>query len=154
MGAHLCEKLFAGVDYSQIAISVVAQYFLIFFWYAAIFGSLFRYYLAADKGVKRFEKMIMRWGMGLCTVSSLVAAAIKSFAIYALVNATNSTTLCQYQTIAGIIAFIVISMQHHNYWEQRPLALIIIAAGAEIATALLSATVQYYLKVNDIKIAF
>lgn len=152
MVAHVCDKLFAGTDLAHVAITVLIQHFLAFFWFSALFGSLFSYYLTADKGVTRFSKVKTRYPMLLSVGGSLIAAGFRSFAIIAFLNLSGAKSLAEFHTVAGIVGFIVTSMQHHSFWEQRPLPLILISAGSEFACTLAAATAFYYMRLHNVKL--
>lgn len=131
--------------YSHILISAVAQHFLGWLWYHGIFFSIFSYYSAADKGVKRAEHIKVRFSETVCLLGTLLAGVGRSLAIYAMAKNLALTTCWQYQEAAVMVAVAVCLAYHHGFWAQRPLPLLLINGGYELASSLLGAVVLHCL---------
>ena len=142
--------LLKDVDYSQIAGAVVLQHFLGLFWYGLVFSSIWSYYLAADKGVKKIDHVVKRYGNVVCIMGSVVAAAVRAIAIYFIVTATELETLCGYQEAAMCVAAIMIAKYHCDFWCQRPFVMMIIDGAFECAAAVSAGTMMFYLQANNI----
>ena len=145
----ICSKLFKNVEWGEIIVAALAQHLLGFLWYGSIFTSVYQYYSAADKGVKRVEHIIQRYGMSLCSIATVLSGVIRALVIVGIAKALDVSSICGLHEIALFVALIAFVNEHHSFWAQRPLGLILVNAGYELAAALVGATVLFYVREAD-----
>jgi hypothetical protein len=135
-GSHACiwGLLFNEKDIMPILAGTVAFYVSCFVVYGFIFAGAFARALCVDKGVKTTDAFKHRFGMGLCSLGTVLAGAGKSAAILAFVNVLGpkADSLCMYMQAACMVLAIVMTVSHNMFWEQRPFALIFITVVTEI----------------------
>jgi hypothetical protein len=141
----ICTALFGGANWVHIFLAAFAQHMLGWLWYEGIFSSIFAYYFAADKGVKRPEHARVRYSHTLCLAFTFLSGVARALAIYAMSKNLNLTSVFQYQEAALMVAAVIIIAYHHSFWAQRPFPILAINAGYEIGASLLGAWVLFSL---------
>jgi hypothetical protein len=142
----ICKILFKDVEWGEIIVAALAQHLLGFLWYGSIFTAVYQYYTAADKGVKRVEYVVQRFGMTVCSIGTVLSGVLRALFIAAIAKQLNVSSICALHEVAAFVAILAIVYEHHSLWAQRPLPLILINSGYEIAAALTGATVLFYIR--------
>lgn len=141
----ICTLLFGGANWVHILLSAIAQHLLGWLWYEGIFSSIFAYYFAADKGVKRAEHARVRYSHTLCVFGTFFAGIARALTIYAIVKNLGLKSIYQYQEAAILVAVAIGISYHHSFWAQRPFPLLAVNAGYELGASLLGALVLFAL---------
>jgi hypothetical protein len=141
----ICTLLFGGANWVHILLSAIAQHLLAWLWYEGIFSSIFAYYFAADKGVKRAEHARVHYSHTFCVFGTFIAGVARALTIYALVKNLGLTTAYQYQEAAILVAAAIGIGYHHSFWGQRPFPLLAVNGGFELGASLLGALVLFLL---------
>eukprot|EP00672_Neobodo_designis_P014445 CAMPEP_0174883052 /NCGR_PEP_ID=MMETSP1114-20130205/85073_1 /TAXON_ID=312471 /ORGANISM="Neobodo designis, Strain CCAP 1951/1" /LENGTH=208 /DNA_ID=CAMNT_0016118453 /DNA_START=47 /DNA_END=673 /DNA_ORIENTATION=+ len=193
-GSHACiwGLLLSEKDITPILAGTVAFYVASFVCYAVIFAGAWTRAICVDKGVKTFEGIKQRYGMGLCSLATVLSAAGKSAAILAVINVIGkqadslcmymqaacvvlaatarygmglcslatvlsaagksaailavinvigkqADSLCMYMQAACVVLAATATVAHNQFWEQRPLPLIFISGVSEAVCLSLAA---------------
>lgn len=126
-----------------IGVSAVVQQLFAMAWFGCIVYYLDRYYLAADKGVRRFEYAIQHYPSALVALTSLLSAAVRSMLVTAVATAFDAKTMMDYEAVAVIVAAVGMMGLHRHFACQRPVQLLLTEGGFEMAAAMLAALVAY-----------
>ena len=144
---HACiwGLLFSEKDVTPILAGTVTYYVVVFVMYAVVFAGAFSRAICVDKGVKVMEGMKQRYGMGLCSLSTVAASAGKAAAIIAVVNLVGkqADSLCMYMQAACVVLAATATVSHNMFWEQRPFALIFITGCVEVIGLALAAYAMF-----------
>ncbi len=143
---HPCTLFFKDVEWGEIIVAALAQHLLGFLWYGSIFTAVYQYYTAADKGVKRVEYIVQRYGVTLCSLGTILSGVLRALFITAIANQLKVSSICALHEVAAFVAVLSIVYEHHSLSAQRPFPLILINSGYEIAAALTGATVLFYIR--------
>eukprot|EP00672_Neobodo_designis_P003089 CAMPEP_0174860602 /NCGR_PEP_ID=MMETSP1114-20130205/49591_1 /TAXON_ID=312471 /ORGANISM="Neobodo designis, Strain CCAP 1951/1" /LENGTH=147 /DNA_ID=CAMNT_0016095585 /DNA_START=53 /DNA_END=494 /DNA_ORIENTATION=+ len=129
----ICHLLIKENDLAPILAGAVACYAVNFIMYSIVFSKAFVRAICVDKGVKTFEGIKMRYGMGLCSLTSAASAGIKAGGTLAIVNllGKQGDSLCMYLQAAGVVLLILLASFHNQFWAQRPFPLLFINGVAE-----------------------
>eukprot|EP00388_Colpodella_angusta_P031926 GDKK01024838.1.p1 GENE.GDKK01024838.1~~GDKK01024838.1.p1 ORF type:complete len:160 (-),score=6.60 GDKK01024838.1:104-583(-) len=135
-----------ALNYASLFFSTVAQQIVGMFWYGLAFSSVYCYYFAADKGVKRVEFAIRRYGLSWQILGSLITNFVRSFAIATTISllGKESSDINMYLQVALAVGTVTLLPISGDFWADRPLPLIIINSGNIVALALTSAVVLFY----------
>lgn len=142
---ELLNILIGGFDASHILIAAVAQQLISWLWFEVLFQSIYKYFSAADKGVRQAKQIRKVFGETFCLAVSFVAAIVRTLAVYAIVKNAALSSRSEYLEAANMVSALVALTSHHAFWSQRPLSLIVINVGHEVVSALTAATVLHAL---------
>lgn len=138
-----------AVDPIYVLMSAVAQQMLAMAWFDCIVGQIDRYYLAADKGVRRVEHAITRYPGVMISATTFACSLLRSLVVLTMVSMCNCSTLYQYQSAAMVAVMIGMMRVHRTFSCHRPLQLFVTETGYEMAAAMTAAVVCYYMKKYD-----
>jgi hypothetical protein len=127
--------------------SAVAQQVLAMAWYGCIVRHIDRYYIAADKGVRRFEHAIQRYSGFTVSATNFLCSVLRTIVVLAVVSIFHFTTLCEYQTAAMVAVVVGMPRVSRLFSCQRPIQLFITETGYEVAAAMTAAVISYYMMV-------
>ncbi|KPI90732.1 hypothetical protein ABL78_0168 [Leptomonas seymouri] len=138
-----------GINPLYVVASAAAQQVLAMAWYGCIVSHIDRYYVAADKGVRRFEHVVQRYSGFMMSAINFVCAALRAAIILALVNVFHFRTLSEYQTAAMVTVLLGMPRVCRLFSCQRPIQLFITETGYEVVAAVTAAVISYYMKVYN-----
>lgn len=129
-----------------IILSVIAQHAFAMLWFGCIVNYIDRYYMAADKGVRRIEHAIQRYSQLTVTLACLVCATIRAVVYMTVINTYKGSTMMDYECAAIVTAIISMIPKQRHFACQRPIQLLITEDGFEIGAPMIVAMVCYTLK--------
>ncbi|GET92999.1 hypothetical protein, conserved [Leishmania tarentolae] len=135
-----------SIDPIYLLASAVAQQVLAMAWFDGIVGQIDRYYLAADKGVRRVEHAITRYPGIMVSAATFACCLLRSLVVLVIVGMCNCLTLYQYQSAAMVAVLIGMMRVHRTFSCHRPIQLFVTETGYEMAAAMTAAVVCYYMK--------
>ena len=136
---------------APILFASLSQQVVGFMWYGIAFASVYCYFYAVDKGVKRAEYAIRRYSTLFKTFASLAANAVRSVLIAALISLLGASEgpLCVYLQAGAVVAAASLLGLCADVWADRPLPLVLVNGGASVAQALVAAAVMFHTKDID-----
>ncbi|KAG5491381.1 hypothetical protein JIQ42_01282 [Leishmania sp. Namibia] len=126
--------------------SAVAQQMLAMAWFDCIVRQIDRYYVAADKGVRRVEHAITRYPGIVISAITFICGLLRSGIVLTLVSMGKCSTLYQYQSAAMVAVVIGMMRVHRTFSCHRPIQIFVTETGYEMAAAMTAAVVCYYMK--------
>lgn len=136
------------INGAAVFFSTVAQQMVSLFWYGLAFSSVYCYYYAADKGVKRAEYAVRRYAQSFQICSTLLSNLLRALAISVVLSLLNLKEeyhyLGTYVEVGLAVAAVTFIPIASDFWAERPLPLIFINSGHLVANALAAATVLFY----------
>ncbi|KAG8347220.1 hypothetical protein ERJ75_001741700 [Trypanosoma vivax] len=132
-----------GISPVAIVGAALVQLVFAIIWFNFIVKNVANYYLAADKGVRRVEHILHRYSTLFCTLATFVCGVARALVIVTGVAVMKGSTLEDYHVAALLLTAVTCINQHHSFWCQRPLPLLLTDLGYEVTAALL-ASVSYY----------
>lgn len=138
-----------GINPLYVVSSAVAQQVLAMAWYGCIVRHIDRYYVAADKGVRRFDHAIQRYSGFAVSAANFVCSVLRTIVLLALVSVFHYSTLSEYQTAAMVTVAIGMTRVSRTFSCQRPIQLFVTETGYEVAAAMTAAVISYYMKVYN-----
>ncbi|KAG5467057.1 hypothetical protein LSCM1_01238 [Leishmania martiniquensis] len=137
------------IDPIYMVASAVAQQMLAVAWFDCIVRQIDRYYVAADKGVRRVEHAITRYPGQVISGATFLCALLRSVVVLTLVSICKCSTLYQYQSAAMIAVMIGMMRVHRTFSCHRPIQIFVTETGYEMAAAMTAAVVCYYMKMYN-----
>ncbi|KPA86590.1 putative mitochondrial hypothetical protein [Leptomonas pyrrhocoris] len=135
-----------GINPLYVVASAVAQQVLAMAWYGCIVRHIDRYYLAADKGVRRFEHVVQRYSGFMVSATNFLCSVLRTIILLALVSVFHFQTLTEYQTAAMVTVALGMPRVSRLFSCQRPIQLFITETGYEVAAAMTAAVISYSMK--------
>ncbi|KAG5467615.1 hypothetical protein CUR178_01260 [Leishmania enriettii] len=142
-------KAVCTIDPVYMVASAVAQQILAMAWFDCIVRQIDRYYVAADKGVRRVEHAITRYPGIVISATTFMCALLRSGIVLTLVTMGKCSTLYQYQSAAMVAVVIGMMRVHRTFSCHRPIQIFVTETGYEMAAAMTAAVVCYYMKKNN-----
>ncbi|CAJ1012406.1 hypothetical protein Q4I28_007719 [Leishmania naiffi] len=134
------------IDPIHLVTSAVAQQMLAMVWFDCIVRQIDRYYVAADKGVRRVEHAITRYPGIMVSAATFACSCLRSLIVLTLVHMCDCSTLYQYQSAAMVAVVIGTMRVHRTFSCHRPIQIFVTETGYEMAAAMTTAVVCYYMK--------
>lgn len=128
-----------------IVASAAAQQVLAMAWFDCIVRQIDRYYVAADKGVRRVEHAIQRYPGAAVSAATFACSLLRATIILTVVSLCKCTTLTEYQSAAMVAVVLGMTRVHRTFSCHRPIQLFVTEAGYEMAAAMTAAVVSFYM---------
>lgn len=150
-----CLVDFASLNWVSIVLAALATHMLSTLWHSVLFASIWEYYTAADKGVKKAKYMKMYYSFPLCLVVAVLRAVLCAAVVAAVVQQLPQSKQAKESTfiyVALLLSVFSVTARLSGVWAQRPPQLIILESLHDIVTAALGGYVLFYTK--GYKVAF
>lgn len=129
-----------------VVASAVAQLMLAGLWFGCVARQMDRYYLAADKGVRRFEHAIQHYRGEVVCITALLCAVLRSVILMVVIAIFHFTTFKQYQEAAVVAAVVGMTRVHRSFSCQRPFQIVAVEMTYEFSASMVAAVVCYLMK--------
>ena len=139
-----------GINPLYVLASAVAQQVLAMAWYDCIVRHIDRYYVAADKGVRRVEHAIQHYSGFAVSATNFLCSVLRTVAVLAIVGAFHFSTLSEYQTAAMVAVLLGMPRVSRIFSCQRPIQLFVTETGYEVTAAMTAAAISYYMKAYNV----
>ncbi|KAG5492893.1 hypothetical protein JKF63_01473 [Porcisia hertigi] len=135
-----------GLNPVYVVASAIAQQMVAMIWFDCIVRQIDRYYVAADKGVRRVEHAIKRYPGAIVSAATLACSLLRSIILLTVVSMLHCSTFYQYQSAAMVAVVVGMTRVHRTFSCQRPIQIFVTETGYEMVAAMTAAVVCYCMK--------